>query len=159
MELPGVRLISAIKIICRFCLYQTRSAWSMDQGWNKKHSPINNFSPTVNKFCVMWEGQAHDTKFRDCGGKIVDSRVFPSWSLIPGSNWSGLIKAEPGVCPCGVKCRVKHLPLLCATTFFGKCIVHNVAFKFAILGNTSRYHIYTLISFIDKFVCIINLRV
>ena len=31
------------------------------------------------------------------GCKIVDSRVFPIWSLIHGSSWSGLIKAEPGL--------------------------------------------------------------
>ena len=78
------------------CFYQTRPAWSMDQGSNTNHSPINNFTPTVTKFCVMWEGQAlpHDTKFRNCRSKIVDSRMFPSWSLIHGSSWSGLIKAE-----------------------------------------------------------------
>ena len=35
----------------------------------------------------------HDTKFRNCRGKIVDCRAFPSWSLIHGSSWSGLIKA------------------------------------------------------------------
>ena len=54
--------------------------------------------PTVTKFCVMWEGLSlpHDTKFGNCRCKIVDSRVFPIWSLIPGSSWSGLIKAEPG---------------------------------------------------------------
>ena len=82
----------------RLCFYQTRSAWSMDQGSNKKHSPINNFVPTVTKFCVMWEGQAlpHDTKFGNCRDKIVDSRAFLSWSLIHGSSWSRLIKAEPG---------------------------------------------------------------
>ena len=42
----------------------------------------------------MWEGQAlpHDTKFRNSRGKIVDSS---SWSLIHGSSWSGLMKAEP----------------------------------------------------------------
>ena len=53
------------------CFYQTRSAWSMDQGWNKNHSPINNFTNTVTKFCVMWEGQAlpHDTKFCNCMGQ------------------------------------------------------------------------------------------
>ena len=80
------------------CFYQTRSAWSMDQGSNKNHSPINNFTPTVTKFCVMWEGQAlpHDTKFGNFRDKIVDSRAFLSWSLIHGSSWSRLIKAEPG---------------------------------------------------------------
>ena len=95
--------------ICRFiwfsrlCFYQTRSTWSMDQGSNKNHSPINNFTPTVTKFCVMWEGQAlpHDTKFGNCRDKIVDSRAFLSWSLIHGSSSSRLIKAEPedGHCP------------------------------------------------------------
>ena len=52
----------------------------MDQGLNKNNSPIQNVTPTVTKFCVMWEGQAlpHDTKFHNCGGKIVDNRAFPS---------------------------------------------------------------------------------
>ena len=77
--------------------YQTRSAWSVDQGSNKNHSPAYNFAPTVTKFCVMWEGLSlpHDTKFGNCWCKIVDSRAFPSWSLIHGLRWSGLIKAEP----------------------------------------------------------------
>ena len=80
------------------CFYQTRSAWSVDQGSNKNHSPAYNFAPTVTKFCVMWEGLSlpHDTKFGNCRCKIVDSRAFPSWSLIHGLCWSGLIKAEPG---------------------------------------------------------------
>ena len=30
------------------------------------------------------------------GANYGDSRVFPIWSLIRGSSWSGLIKAEPG---------------------------------------------------------------
>ena len=79
--------------------YQTRSAWSVDQGSNKNHSPAYNFAPTVTKFCVMWEGLSlpHDTKFGNCRCKIVDSRAFPSWSLIHGLRWSGLIKAEPDV--------------------------------------------------------------
>ena len=81
------------------CFYQTRSAWSMDQGSNKKHSPAYNFAPTVTKFCVMWEGLSlpHDTKFGNCRCEIVDSRAFPSWSLIHGLRWSALIKAEPGL--------------------------------------------------------------
>ena len=85
--------------------YQTRSAWSMDQGSNENHSPVNNFAPTVTKFCVMWEGQAlpHDTKLGNCRDKIVDSRVFLSWSLIHGSRWSGLIKLGPGCLETGVK--------------------------------------------------------
>ena len=78
--------------------YQTRSAWSMDQGSNENHSPVNNFVPTVTKFCVLREGQAlpQDTKFGNCRDKIVDSRTFISWSLIHGSSWSGLIKLGPG---------------------------------------------------------------
>ena len=78
--------------------YQTGSAWSMDQGSNRKHSAVHNFAPTVTKFCVMWEGQAlpHDTKFSNCRCEIVGMRVIFMWSLIPGSSWSGLIKAEPG---------------------------------------------------------------
>ena len=78
--------------------YQTRSAWSVDQGSNKNHSPAYNFAPTVTKFCVLWEGLSlpHDTKFGNCRCTIVDSWAFLSWSLIHGLRWSGLIKAEPG---------------------------------------------------------------
>ena len=70
----------------------------MDQGSNRKHSAVHNFAPTVTKFCVMWEGQAlpHDTKFCNCRCEIVGRGVIFIWSLIPGSSWSGLIKAEPG---------------------------------------------------------------
>ena len=83
----------------RLCFYQTRSAWSRDQGSNKNHSPAYNFTPTVTKFCVMWEGLSlpHDTKFGNCRCKIVDSRSFHSWSLIHGLRWSGLIKVGPGL--------------------------------------------------------------
>ena len=79
--------------------YQTRSAWSKDQGSNENHSPVHNFAPTVTKFCVMWEGQAlpQDTKFGNCRDKIVDSRAFLSWSLILGLSWSGLIKLGPSL--------------------------------------------------------------
>ena len=82
----------------RLCFYQTRSAWSMDQGSNRKHSAVHNFAPTVTKFCVMWEGQAlpHDTKFNNCRCEILGRRVIFISSLIPGSSWSGMIKAEPG---------------------------------------------------------------
>ena len=71
----------------------------MDQGSNKNHSPAYNFTPTVTKFCVMWEGLSlpHYTKFGNCRCKIVDSRSFHSWSLIHGLRWSGLIKVGPGV--------------------------------------------------------------
>ena len=78
--------------------YQTRSAWSMDQGSTKKRSAVHNFVSTVTKFCVMWEGLSlpHDTKFSNCRGAIVDRRVIFIWSLIHGSSWSGLIKVGPG---------------------------------------------------------------
>ena len=87
-------------IMSWLCFYQTRSAWSVDQGSNKNHSPAYNFEPTVTKFSVMWEGLSlpHDTKFGNCRCKIVDSRAFPSWSLIHGLRWAGLMKAEPEVC-------------------------------------------------------------
>ena len=86
-----------IQLPCRPHFYQTWSAWSMDQGSNENHSPVNNFVPTVTKFCVLWEGQAlpHDTKFGNCRDKIVDIRAFLIWSLIHGSSWSGLIKLGP----------------------------------------------------------------
>ena len=78
--------------------YQTRSAWSMDQGSIRKRSAVYNFVPRVTKFCVMWEGLSlpHDTKFGNCKSKIVDRRLIISWSLIHGSSWSGLIKVGPG---------------------------------------------------------------
>ena len=96
---PSASLVYAFRISCPWPhFYQTRSAWSVDQGSNKNHSPAYNFAPTVTKFCVMWEGLSlpHDTKFGNCRCKIVDSRAFPIWSLIHGLRWSGLIKAEPG---------------------------------------------------------------
>ena len=78
--------------------YQTRSAWSMDQGSTKKRSAVHNFVPTVTKFCVMWEGLSlpQDTKFGNCRDEIVDRRVIFIWSLIHGSSWSSLIKVGPG---------------------------------------------------------------
>ena len=77
--------------------YQTRSAWSKDEGSTKKRSAVHNFVPTVTKFCVLWEGLSlpHDTKFGNCRGEIVDRRVIFIWSLILGSSWSGLIKVGP----------------------------------------------------------------
>ena len=97
--------ISGVKNI-RPHFYQTRSAWSIDQGSNENHSPVNNFAPTVTKFCVLWEGQAlpHDTKFGNCRDKIVDSRMFLRLSLIHGSSWSGLIKLGPGGADCLHEC-------------------------------------------------------
>ena len=82
--------------------YQTRSAWSMDQGSTKKRSAVHNFVPTVTKFCVMWEGLSlpQDTKFGNCRDEIVDRRVIFIWSLIHGSSWSGLIKVGPGISVC-----------------------------------------------------------
>ena len=93
----AIRSISGNDDTARPHFYQTRSAWSVDQGSNKNHSPAYNFAPTVTKFCVMWEGLSlpHDTKFGNCRCKIVDSRSFPSWSLIHGLRWSGLIKVGP----------------------------------------------------------------
>ena len=69
----------------------------MDQGSTRKRSAVHNFSPTVTKFCVMWEGQAlpHDTKFGNGRCEIAGRRVIFICSLIHGSSWSGLIKAEP----------------------------------------------------------------
>ena len=92
--------VTPLALLPWLCFYQTRSAWSRDQGSNKNHSPAYNFAPTVTKFCVMWEGLSlpHDTKFSNCRCKIVDSRSFHSWSLIHGLRWSGLIKVGPGVC-------------------------------------------------------------
>ena len=77
--------------------YQTRSAWSMDQGSTKKCFAVHNFVPTVSKFCVVWEGLSlpQDTKFGNCRDEIVDRRVILIWSLIHGSSWSGLIKVGP----------------------------------------------------------------
>ena len=77
--------------------YQTRSAWSVDQGSTKKRSAVHNFIPTVTKFCVMWEGLSlpQDTKFGNCRDEIVDIGVIFIWSLIHGSSWSGLIKVGP----------------------------------------------------------------
>ena len=98
-------LINLILLSCRALpsmswpqFYQTRSAWSMDQGSTKKRSAVHNFVSTVTKFCVMWEGLSlpHDTKFGNCRGAIVDRRVIFIWSLIHGSSWSGLIKVGPG---------------------------------------------------------------
>ena len=74
----------------------------MDQGSTGKRSAVHNFAPTVTKFCVMWEGRAlpHDTKFGNCRCEMVGRRVIFIWSLIHGSSWSGLIKAEPGETKC-----------------------------------------------------------
>ena len=70
----------------------------MDQGSNRKRSAAHNFAPTVTKFCVMWEGLSlpRDTQFGKCRGEIVNRRMIFIWTLIHGSGWSGLIKAEPG---------------------------------------------------------------
>ena len=94
---PWFVMFCFVVVMSWLCFYQTRLAWSVDQGSNKNHSPAYNFAPTVTKFCVMWEGLSlpHDTKCGNCRCKIVDSRAFPSWSLIHGLRWSGLIKAEP----------------------------------------------------------------
>ena len=91
----------------------------MDQGSNKNHSPAYHFAPTVTKFCVIWEGSSlpHDTKFGNSRCEIVDSRAFPSWSLIHGLRWSGLIKAEPGMHHIssvnGIQTIKRHKQVLC----------------------------------------------
>ena len=91
--------------------YQTRSAWSMDQGSTKKRSAVHNFVPTVTKFCVMWEGLSlpQDTKFGNCRDEIVDRRVIFIWSLIHGSSWSGLIKVQLSACCLMAPCQY-HIP-------------------------------------------------
>ena len=73
--------------------YQTRSAWSMDQGSIRNCSAFHNFVPTVTKFCVMWEGLSlpHDTKFGNCRGEIVDRRVIFILILDP---WIKLIQFD-----------------------------------------------------------------
>ena len=90
-----------VGMLSRLYFYQTRSAWSMDQGSTRKRSVVHNFAPIVTKFCVMWEGLSlpHDTKFGNCRGEIVDRRMIFIWSLIHGSGWSSLTKAEPGTLP------------------------------------------------------------
>ena len=96
-QMPEIRILVYLKSSWPH-FYQTRSAWSMDQGSNRKHSAVHNFAPTVTKFCVMWEGQAppHDTKFSNCRCEIVGKTVIFIWSLIPVSSWSCLIKVGPG---------------------------------------------------------------
>ena len=81
---------SAILSETWLCFYQTRSAWSRDQGSNKNHSPAYNFAPTVTKFCVMWEGLSlpHDTKFSNCRCKLWTAECF---LFDPWSTWIKLI--------------------------------------------------------------------
>ena len=111
--------------VTRLCFYQTRSAWSMDQGSTRKRSAVHNFDPTVTKFCVMWEGLSlpHDTKFRNCRGEIVDRTMIFIWSLIHGSGWSGFIKAEPGHQPPSYWPGL--LGIIRASTVRDKCSNHN----------------------------------
>ena len=93
---PGGKWITA-QVMSWPQFYQTRSAWSMDQGSTKKRSAVHNFVPAVTKFRVVWEGLSlpQDTKFGNCRDEIVDRRVIFIWSLIHGSSWSGLIKVGP----------------------------------------------------------------
>ena len=93
----------------------------MDQGSIRNGSAVHNLVPTVTKFCVMWERQAlpHDTEFGNCRCETVDRRVIFIRSLIHGSSWSGLIKAEPGHLLqqwCQI-CNDYHLTLLLQETF------------------------------------------
>ena len=71
--------------------------WIKDQLGNALLSTI--LPPTVTKFCVVWEGLSlpQDTKFGNCRGEIVHRRMISIWSLIHGSGWSGLIKADPSL--------------------------------------------------------------
>ena len=105
----------------------------MDQGSNKNHSPAYNFTPTVTKFCVMWEGLSlpHDTKFGNCRCKIVDSRSFHSWSLIHGLRWSGLIKVGPGV-QLSMRRRTGNKPLseVIMSLFTGANMRHSVSMSY-----------------------------
>ena len=75
-------------VICREAswpqFYQTRSAWSMDQGSTKKSSAVHNFVPTVTKFCVMWEGLSHMTQnLVTVGSKLLTGEwlSFDPWSM------------------------------------------------------------------------------
>ena len=107
----------------------------MDQGSNKNHSPAYNFTPTVTKLCVMWEGLSlpHDTNFGNCRCKIVDSRSFHSWSLIHGLRWSGLIKVGPG-------CIIKAVCAFCVLLYFGaNCI-------YAFYWGSLHWHLAPLLS-------------
>ena len=65
--------------------YQTRSAWSMDQGSNENHSPVKHFAPTVTKFCVTWEGKpSHVTQnLVTVGTKLWTAERFlvDPWSM------------------------------------------------------------------------------
>ena len=76
----SVRSVWLNRLVCwtRPQFYQTRSAWSMDQGSTKKRSAVHNFVPTVTKFCVVWEGLSlpQDTKFGNCREEIVDFHLI-----------------------------------------------------------------------------------
>ena len=97
-EIGHVARRPLLRLLSWLCFYQTRSAWSIDQGSTKKRSAVHNFVPTVTKFCVMWEGLS--LPHGNCRGEIVDRRMVFVWSLIHGSGWSPLIKAEPGARSC-----------------------------------------------------------
>ena len=96
-EIGHVARRPLLRLLSWLCFYQTRSAWSMDQGSTKKRSAVHNFVPIVTNFCVMWEGLS----FGNYRGEIVDRRMVFIWSLIHGSGYSRLIKAEPGARSCG----------------------------------------------------------
>ena len=133
----------------RLCFYQTRSAWSMDQGSTKKRSAVHNFFPTVTKFCVMWEGLSlpHDTKFGNCMGEIVDRRMVFIWSLIHGSGWSRLIKAEPDLCCYHHLFEVgfPNLEEKCILTLFRSLVI------FGLLDQMHNHHGKYIISLRDSF--------
>ena len=77
-------LFSKLLYLSRPQFYQTRSAWSKDQGSTKKRSAVHNFVRTVTKFCVPWEALSlpHDTKFgncRNCGQESDFHLILDPW--------------------------------------------------------------------------------
>ena len=66
-------------------------SWHRDCAGNWNHSPA-----WLGDRNLMGQALPHDTKFGNSRCKIVGRRVIFIWSLIHGSSWSGLIKAEPG---------------------------------------------------------------
>ena len=125
-----------VSVWSRLCFYQTRSAWSMDQGSSRKRSAVHNFAPTVMKFCVMWEGLSlpHDTKFSNCRGEIVDRRMIFIWSLIqstqstlrylrfitPSVTRKGLWNPRSSISPSGKLSICENIEIVWITFIFDK---------------------------------------
>ena len=88
------------KLKCRssaFIKLNQLDPWIEDQMKKKKKKSlaIYNFASTVMKFYVTWSSLPLSTKSCNCMDITVNSWAFPSWSLIQGWIWSGLLKAEP----------------------------------------------------------------